>query len=128
MQPLNINRFIFFGQDYPLVSLDSALTVLLTISLLGIIALSTLSEISEEKVNYLRNRKEYLFDTKPMFFLFILFLLTLIPGYTLFTKAGKAFNVGEALKNAKVELSYINNQMSEYQRIHTNELIESGII
>lgn len=122
------NRFIFFGQDYPLVSIDSALTVLLTFSLLAIIALSTLSVISEDNGNYLQKKKSYLFDKKPMMVLCILFLLTLIPGRTLFTKAGKAFNVGEAIKEAKVELSYINNLMSEYQRIHANELVKLGII
>ena len=122
------NRFIFFGQDYPLVSMDSALTLLLTFSLLGIIALTTLSTFPDEEDLFPQKGLEYLYDKKPMIALFVLFLFTLIPGRTLYTKAGKAFNVGEAIKEAKIELSFVNELMSEFQRTHAKELVKTGVI
>lgn len=114
------NRFVFFGQDYPLISLDSALTVILTFTLLLFTACGTLSEVSYDN--------DYHYDRKPAYVVAAILIIFFMFGRFLEGEPNKAFNVGEALDQAKQELAQINHQLIDFQRVKKDSLVSSGIL
>lgn len=118
------NRFVFFGQDYPLLSQHSVLTLLLTFTLLFVMALSTLRKRNERNTSLEYNR----FDKRLVIFLFTLFGCSLIPGRTLEVKSGKNFNVEEALKNATDELKAVNSRLVNFQKEKHDSIAQTGML
>ena len=113
------NRFVFFGQDYPLISLDSALTVILTFTLLFFTVCGTLSEASGDD--------EYHYDRKPAYVVATILIIFFMFVRFLEGEPNKAFNVGEALNQAKQELAQINLQLIDFQRAKKDSLMSLGI-
>ena len=100
------NHFVFFGQDYPLISQHSFLTILLTFTLFFIITTSSSNEIKENELAPI--------GRKSLIILILTFILFTLVGRNNFGSNGKNFNVGEALKETRNELEAVNSQLRDF--------------
>lgn len=117
------NRFIFFGQDFPLISQHSLLTLLYTSMLFGTAILTTLKPVRCEADTVQDN----LPDKRSIGILAAIFLLVLFMDPSL-SDSGRSFNVGDALRRARMELEDVNRMLAEYQSEKRDELARDGII
>lgn len=100
------NHFIFFGQDYPLISQHSLLTILFTFTLFFIITTSTASEVRENEATPI--------GKKSLLVLVVTFVLFTFAGRNNLDSNGQNFNVGDALKETKNELDVVNRQLRDF--------------
>lgn len=117
------NRFIFFGQDFPMLSLESLLTQILTLFLFGsaILFLSGAIRPVQAPSPYHKS------DPKTLYLLAGVFVLMVLMDPSLSGKS-TTFNVGSALQTAKNELSHVNRLLHDYQVSNRNELAESKVV
>lgn len=118
------NRFIFFGQDFPMISQHSLLTLVYTSFLFGIGMLATLKPIKEDVYNY---ETDHSLDKKVLGTLGIICILVLCVPPSL-SESDRSFNVGNALEQAKAELKDLNQIFVSYQQENRNELAYEGIV
>ncbi len=117
------NRFIFFGQDFPLISQHSLLTLLLTLTLFATAILSTLQPVTCEEDTYSYN----LPDKKSIGILIALFLILVAMDPSL-SGADRTFDVGDTFKQTRAELGDVNRMLANYQSAHRDTLAKQGVI
>lgn len=117
------NRFIFFGQDYPLLSQHSLLTLCMTYTMLCVAMLSTVCRIDGKTGNKPYNRP----DWKSVTVLGLIFALVIVSDPSI-TDGTRDFKVGNAIKLANMELSGVNAMLEEYQKTHHDELARCGAV
>lgn len=117
------NRFIFFGQDYPLLSQHSLLTVCLTYTLIFIAMLSSAELVTENTDRKSYNKP----DWKSVTLLAVIFALVIGTDPSV-SESNKNFNVAQAIQQAKNELRGVNEMFLEYQESHMDELAQKQIV
>lgn len=118
------NRFIFFGQDYPLVSQHSMLTLALTFTALLVIGLSSQREEFADDINHSDARTSTILVSG----LIGLFALSWIFNYILPTKGGEDFNVAAALREADEELEKVNEKLIKFQDEYREEIAKKKML
>lgn len=117
------NRFIFFGQDFPLLSQHSILTILLTTGLFSIAILSTLQPVrcTEDTRGY------NVPDKRSIGILTGVFLLVVLMDPSL-SGSDRSFNVAGAFKQTRAEMEDVNELLETYQHSNRNKLASEGIV
>lgn len=122
------NRFIFFGQDFPMLSVTSKVTVLYTLFLLGLIILcSTKAEESayssgSRPIHY--HRSVYI-----GFPILLLALFGWIANDIYLPKSNyNRFNIRVAIEHSRKELSMINDKLEKFQKRHLQKLVQDKIL
>lgn len=118
------NRFIFFGQDYPLVSQHSMLTLALTFTALLVIGLSSQREEFADDLDSGDARTSTILVSG----LIGLFALSWIFNYILPTKGSEDFNVSAALREADDDLEKINEKLIKFQDEYREEIAKKNML
>ncbi|MBQ8607423.1 MAG: hypothetical protein IJ417_04435 [Bacteroidaceae bacterium] len=118
------NRFIFFGQDYPLVSQHSMLTLALTFTALLVIGLSSQREEFADDLDSGDARTSTILVSG----LIGLFALSWIFNYILPTKGSEDFNVAAALREADDDLERINEKLIKFQNEYREEIAKRKML
>ncbi len=118
------NRFIFFGQDYPLISQHSMLTLALTFTALLVIGLSSQREEFADDLDSGDARTSTILVSG----LIGLFALSWIFNYILPTKGSEDFNVAAALREADNDLEKINEKLIKFQDEYREKIAKEKML
>lgn len=118
------NRFIFFGQDFPMISQHSLLTLVYTSFLFGIAIFATLKPIENDGYD---SGEKHTLDKKVLGTLAVICIIVLCIPPSL-SDSKRNFNVGNALDKAKSELKELNQIFVSYQQENRNTLASEGIV
>lgn len=118
------NRFIFFGQDFPIVSIQSHMTLFFTISLLLGILMLVKEKGSAALVPkpILQNTNDVRIGAKLLAPMGILLIAT---GVLLFKKSNKSqadFNLNTTIRAAQNDFNQLNKDFRYYQREHLDSI------
>ncbi len=128
------NRFIFFGQDYPLVSQHSFLTLALTFTVLAVVSVTTLRTVQvkpsrkNQRMAEELSREDRRVAWQLIGCLGVLVVLSFVAKLTQQSVSGKNFDVADALNNARGEMAAINSTMTYFQSLNQEELSKSGML
>ncbi|MEM9916910.1 MAG: hypothetical protein AAF990_02370, partial [Bacteroidota bacterium] len=111
------NRFIFFGQDFPLISLTSIFTVLFSLGiLLFVISLTSSSTYIEREKRIAQNTAASSVRLRYLSPFLVLLLMCLGFKSKKINSNVTHFNIGQQIENAQDDFQIFNEQLAAIQR------------